>query len=120
MKPMIVALDVETDRDAVRLADALSYGTLPLATPADRDLYVAGTSATVLGWGDTSDQGDASQYLMQASVPLVSDAECGQAYQDFHRSAMVSSAFGIQRDWSGWDQRVPVAVRSCICSLLRE
>ena len=85
-----------TDGDDVAvltLADALSYGTLPLATPADRDLYVAGTSATVSGWGDTSDQGDASQYLMSASVPLVPDAECGQAYQDFRRSAMVCAGY---------------------------
>ncbi|MFI9384753.1 S1 family peptidase [Kutzneria sp. NPDC052558] len=82
-----------SDIAVLTLADGLSYGTLPLATPADHDLYAAGASATVLGWGDTSAEGDYSRYLMQASLPLVADAVCGQAYPEFRRSEMVCAGY---------------------------
>lgn len=81
------------DVAVLTLADRLAFGTLTLATPADRALYLAGTAATALGWGDTSEEGDASRYLMAASVPLVSDEACGSAYQEYRRSAMVCAGY---------------------------
>ena len=53
-----------------------------IAAPGDEALYATGTMATILGWGDTSDGGEASEVLKEAQVPIVSDEQCGRAYAD--------------------------------------
>ena len=67
----------------------LPYQTLAMASPADSGLYAAGTPATILGWGDTTEGGSASPVLLGATVPVVSDATCKAAYKKYDVTAMV-------------------------------
>ena len=53
---------------------------LPWATSADASFFAAGDTATVTGWGATSEGGSGSNTLKEATVPIVSDADCSEAY----------------------------------------
>jgi len=71
----------------------LPYQTLAMASPADSGLYAAGTPATILGWGDTTEGGSASPVLLGATVPVVSDATCKAAYKKYDATAMVCAGY---------------------------
>ncbi|MFW6332853.1 MAG: serine protease [Thermodesulfobacteriota bacterium] len=61
--------------------EAPVYGFVPLPVfPGDRDL--AGELALVIGWGDTSGFGSYSPVLMEATLPVVSLADCIQGFID--------------------------------------
>ncbi|MCX4727199.1 S1 family peptidase [Streptomyces sp. NPDC090052] len=60
----------------VKLAAPFDLPTLPTATSTE---YDQGTF-TIAGWGSTSEDGGQQRYLRQATVPYVSDEQCGQAY----------------------------------------
>ncbi len=78
---------VTVDRD-------LPYQPLPYAGPGDTGLYTAGTNATILGWGLTSEDGDPSDVLRKATVPIVSDAKCAAAYgTSFDAATMVCAGY---------------------------
>ncbi|APU14308.1 MULTISPECIES: S1 family peptidase [Actinoalloteichus] len=67
------------DVAVLTLETSLPYETIDLASSADDALYAQGNSATVLGWG-TTETGSSSRYLLEAVVPLTSDATCSDAY----------------------------------------
>jgi secreted trypsin-like serine protease len=78
---------ITVDRD-------LPYQPLPYAGPGDTGLYTAGTDATILGWGLTSEDGDLSDVLRKATVPIVSDAKCAAAYgTSFDAATMVCAGY---------------------------
>ncbi|MGP4114840.1 S1 family peptidase [Streptomyces sp. 4N509B] len=81
------------DIAVLTLGEALPYETLPVAEPGDTGLYAPGTTARVLGWGQTSEVGPAAERLMTAEVPVLSDADCAAAYAAFpvrfHAASMV-------------------------------
>jgi trypsin len=83
------------------------YRPLPYATDADKGLYAPGTQATILGWGRTSSGGPASQYLLEAKVPVVSDTDCKNAFTKYNAEAMVCAGYpeggvdGCQGDSGG-------------------
>jgi trypsin len=81
------------DVSVLTLSTSLNYSTLPIATPSDRALYAAGTDTTILGWGDTTEGGSASRYLLQATVPVTSDTTCKSAYSEYDDSAMVCAGY---------------------------
>jgi trypsin len=54
----------------------LPHKSIPLAGAHDSGLVKPGKHATVLGWGDTSEGGDSSQFLLKASIPFQPDADC--------------------------------------------
>ena len=69
------------DIAAIRLTRASLLGTpLPWATSADAQWFEAGDTATVIGWGATREGGSGSNALKEATVPIVSDAGCSDAY----------------------------------------
>ena len=80
-----------SDFAVITLGRKVNVPPLPLAK--DASVYRANAMATVLGWGRTAETGDASQYLMMASVPLVADASCGKAYQEYRATAMVCAGY---------------------------
>ncbi|PRY42580.1 S1 family peptidase [Umezawaea tangerina] len=82
-----------SDVAVLTLDQSINSTYLPLATPADTDLYTAGTSTTVLGWGTTSSGGSASRYLLKATVPLTSDETCQTAYPQYSSLSMVCAGF---------------------------
>ncbi|MCA1190135.1 MULTISPECIES: trypsin-like serine protease [unclassified Saccharopolyspora] len=59
-----------------------------LAT-ADDAGYTAGTDATLLGWGTTSEGGSTSDHLKTATVPVSSDADCSAGYDEYSPDSMV-------------------------------
>ncbi|HEY8371467.1 MAG TPA: serine protease [Pseudonocardiaceae bacterium] len=71
----------------------LPYPSLPLADEEDTRLYTAGTVARVYGWGNTSEGGVSSRYLLGATVPLVSDRDCAMSYREYDRTAMVCAGY---------------------------
>ncbi len=52
---------------------------LRLVAPTEQALWSPGTSATIIGWGSTCSTCSTSTKLLQAAVPLVSDATCDRA-----------------------------------------
>jgi len=81
------------DVSVLTLDRNLSLQTMALASSADSALYAAGTQATILGWGNTTEGGSASPVLMQATVPVVSDADCKTAYRKYDPTAMVCAGY---------------------------
>jgi trypsin len=68
-----------------------------IAGPLEGGLWTAGTTATILGWGATGEDGDASDVLKEAQVPIVGDDACGRAYADpswgWNSAIMVCAGF---------------------------
>lgn len=60
----------------------MPYRTLPLATPAQQQLYEEGTPTRVLGWGSTTGRGDDRRVppLQTALIPNRGDGACVTAY----------------------------------------
>lgn len=87
--------DANTGSDVavLTLDQQLPQAPLPVATPADTAAHEPGRMATVLGWGATSEGGDASETLQRAEVPLTSDADCKKAYDQYDPQAMVCAGF---------------------------
>jgi secreted trypsin-like serine protease len=68
------------DVAVITLAEELPYEPLEYVASTDTDIYAAGATATILGWGTTSSGGSSSDELLMAEVPTVSDADCSGAY----------------------------------------
>lgn len=80
------------DAAVLRLDRSVPYRAVALAGD-DQALYAAGTIATVLGWGRTSDGGARSQVLRKAVVPVVSDASCSASYSVYDPRSMVCAGY---------------------------
>ncbi|MFD5316408.1 serine protease [Streptomyces sp. NPDC127098] len=81
---------ITNDVAVITLAEAMPYQTLPYVGAADTDVYAAGSSARVVGWGTTRENGPSSNQLRTAVVPTVSDADCDESYgTEFDAAAMV-------------------------------
>ncbi|MCJ2543509.1 trypsin-like serine protease [Thermostichus vulcanus] len=85
----------------VRLSQPVSLATLPLVQPNQLNLTAPGTAATIIGWGATQ-QRTAGQEpsgfprdLQQATVPIVSNAECNapQSYDGTILDSMLCAGF---------------------------
>jgi secreted trypsin-like serine protease len=61
----------------LELATASTYTPVALAAADDSD-YVVGATATVMGWGVTTEDGSQSSTLLRVDVPIVSDSACAQ------------------------------------------
>merc|ERR1712126_360513 len=61
-------------------ADLSSQFIDVIALPSSGEEYSAGTVCTVSGWGTTSEGGSLGRVLQKVDVPVVSDAECRDAY----------------------------------------
>lgn len=70
------------DAALLRLASPVSISPIILANSADDAFEVAGTSLTVIGWGNTNANGRPNypDELRGVDVPAVSDATCSQIY----------------------------------------
>ncbi|KND33089.1 S1 family peptidase [Streptomyces acidiscabies] len=82
------------DVAVLTLATSMPYTTAPYVSATQTSLYAAGTTARILGWGTTSENGSSSNQLRTATVPIVSDTSCGSSYgSDFVRSDMVCAGY---------------------------
>src|SRR4051794_32716333 len=71
------------DISLLKLAGTSTKPPVKVAGSAERSLWTAGTSETIVGWGVTKEGGDPPSVLQEASVPITTDATCGGAYSDF-------------------------------------
>ncbi|MCB0211676.1 MAG: trypsin-like serine protease [Anaerolineae bacterium] len=53
--------------------------TIGVVGPGDSALFEAGDTATITGWGTTSEGGSGSNALREVSVPIVSNATCNSS-----------------------------------------
>ncbi|QFZ22690.1 S1 family peptidase [Saccharothrix syringae] len=91
--PSYVTADQGADVAVLTLRDRMSERPLPLAGPGDEALYAPGTPGHILGWGRISEQGPVSQYLLGATVPVMADGDCADAYFQFHADEMVCAGY---------------------------
>ncbi|ARQ67841.1 S1 family peptidase [Streptomyces marincola] len=68
------------DIAVLTLSEPMPYEHIPFAGPEDTHLYTPGVMAEVLGWGRTGETGNVPDQLLMAEVPVVSDADCEEAY----------------------------------------
>ncbi|GAB2988872.1 serine protease [Amycolatopsis acidiphila] len=71
----------------------LPYRPVSLPGKSDASLYSAGTNATVVGWGRTSDGGARATSLRSAVVPIVSDSSCLSSYSNYDANSMVCAGY---------------------------
>ncbi|MFD5514410.1 S1 family peptidase [Streptomyces sp. NPDC127066] len=86
-----------TDGDDVAvltLSTSMPYAPARYVSGSDTGLYAAGTTARIVGWGTTSENGASSNQLRTATVPIVSDSSCATSYgSTFVASDMVCAGY---------------------------
>lgn len=84
--PLTLAADVAV----LQLAEDAAEAPVALAGPGQEGLWSTGTTATAMGWGFQGNGLSQSDSLLDADTPIISDAECDQAYgSDYQASTMV-------------------------------
>ena len=62
---------------------------------SDVNFPYAGTTARVMGWGDTQDGGDPSNVLLEVDIPIISNEDCYDCYGGNITSDMICAyAYG--------------------------
>jgi trypsin len=77
------------DVSVLTLTQRVPYQPLPLPAKDDADLYRPGQPGLILGWGRVASNGQSSQFLMRASVPVVADKDCTASYPGYKAESMV-------------------------------
>ncbi|ODM99297.1 Venom serine protease 34 [Orchesella cincta] len=79
---------LDFDAALIRLSEPVDISGIagqeikPVCLPTEKDmekLYI-GENATVVGWGQTSENGDVSSVLMKTNVEVISNADCSTHY----------------------------------------
>ncbi|MTD59298.1 S1 family peptidase [Amycolatopsis pithecellobii] len=81
------------DVAVLNLDRQVPYRPVSLPSQSDTSGYAAGTKATVVGWGRTSDGGARAASLRKAVVPVVSDSSCLSSYDNYDRNSMVCAGY---------------------------
>ena len=91
---------------------AAAYAVMRVVDPGETQPWRPGAMATILGWGATAYNGDRSNRLLEAAVPIRTDADCETAYETpfFDVETMIcagaadpdqDSSDACQEDWGG-------------------
>jgi hypothetical protein len=91
---------------------AVPQEPLPLVgtTAAQAALWSPGAQATIIGWGVTETGHQSPNALLQAQVPMVTDATCAAAWPWYFGSASMVCAGGASTDTCGGDSGGPLMV----------
>ncbi|OIJ62504.1 S1 family peptidase [Streptomyces mangrovisoli] len=82
------------DVAVLTLSTSMPYTPASYVSSSQTGVYAAGTTARILGWGTTSENGSSSNQLRTATVPVVSDTSCRSAYgSDYVASDMVCAGY---------------------------
>ncbi|MEU7423663.1 serine protease [Streptomyces sp. NPDC048362] len=82
------------DVAVLTLSTSMPYTPASYVSSSQTSVYAAGTTARILGWGTTSENGSSSNQLRTATVPIVSDSSCRSSYgSDFVQSDMVCAGY---------------------------
>ena len=71
---------VSNDVSVLKLSKPLTFNKYVQAIPLPEPGHAASGECIVSGWGTTSEGGSTPDVLMHVKVPIVSDAECRDAY----------------------------------------
>jgi Trypsin/PASTA domain len=100
----------QNDTAMLTLATAPPHQPLRVIGPDEAPKWAPGVSATIIGWGTTSPGGPESDVLLEAPVPIISDAGCDDAYgNEFDRQTMVC-AYDGEHDTCQGDSGGPLLV----------
>jgi len=100
------------DLAMLTLEQPAAFQPLPLVGTDETALWDEGSTATIVGWGTTADGGADSDVLLEAEVPMTSDAACADAYQaEFDQTTMVCAGDGVHDTCQG-DSGGPLMVRN--------
>jgi trypsin len=89
LHPQFTDVRSGADVSVLTLVERLQYQPLALPDKDDTGLYAAGQPGLILGWGRTAADGQPSRYLLQASVPLMTDQDCVKSYPAYKAQSMV-------------------------------
>jgi secreted trypsin-like serine protease len=64
-----------------------------VAGRGEEDLWKAGVTGTIVGFGATAEGGGTPDHLQEANVPVVTDASCATAYSRFDARTMLCAGF---------------------------
>jgi trypsin/PASTA domain-containing protein len=112
-------VEVHGSYDADAFVNDVAMLTLPTAAPQqplrvvganEAELWDAGTSATIVGWGTTSSGGADSNELLEAQVPIVSDTSCANAYDELFDPQTMVCAYDGEHDTCQGDSGGPLMV----------
>lgn len=92
-QPDYHSADAGDDVAVLTMDQSVPYQPIAMAGPGDEPLYAAGRNSEIFGWGNTSENGGESQYLLHATVPLTSDDACSRAYGTYDRNKMVCAGY---------------------------
>lgn len=81
------------DIAVLKLDRPVPYRPARLPSGGDSDLYRPGTEAMVLGWGRLWEGGDKATELQGATVPVMSDSQCIQAYGSYEPDTMMCAGY---------------------------
>ncbi|UPZ28203.1 serine protease [Streptomyces sp. LRE541] len=82
------------DVAVLTLSTSMPYTPISYVSASETNLYTAGTTARILGWGTTSSGGSSSNQLRTATVPTVSNSTCSSAYgSSYISSDMVCAGY---------------------------
>ncbi|WP_393097181.1 S1 family peptidase [Streptomyces sp. LN325] len=82
------------DVAVLTLSTSMSYTPASYVASTNTGVYAAGTTARIVGWGTTSENGGSSNQLRTATVPIVSDSSCRSSYgSDYVASDMVCAGY---------------------------
>ncbi|MFE1311511.1 S1 family peptidase [Streptomyces sp. NPDC058755] len=82
------------DVAVLTLSTSMPYTPASYVSSSQTGVYAAGTTARILGWGTTSENGSSSNQLRTATVPTVSDSSCKSSYgSDFVQTDMVCAGY---------------------------
>ena len=82
------------DVAVLTLSTSMPYTTASYVSSSDTSVYAAGTTARILGWGTTSENGSSSNQLRTATVPITADSSCKSSYgSEFVQTDMVCAGY---------------------------
>ncbi len=64
----------------LRLPETVYSPSIRIANASDAPLAAQGTPSVIVGWGTTSEDGDPSDVLREASIPILPDQTCSNVY----------------------------------------
>lgn len=91
------------------LSRSAPYQPLRVIRADETPKWAPGVISTIIGWGTTSFDGEESNELREAEVPIVSDLACSNSYDEFDPDTMVC-AYNGQQDTCQGDSGGPLMV----------
>jgi secreted trypsin-like serine protease len=81
------------DVSIIQLTRASTNTPTQVAGAGEGSAWTPGALETIAGFGTTSEGGSTPDTLQEAQVPIVADADCAQAYDEFEAATMICAGY---------------------------